>query len=466
MSSEFFWTSEQLVAACDGELIGANCQFSGVSTDTRSLQAGELYIAIIGESFDGHQFVEQAQMLGAAAVLVSRALEIDIPQIVVQDTRIALGKFAQWHRLQMPVKTVIGITGSNGKTTTKTLLAQLFSLQGSTLATQGNLNNDFGVPRTLLALRPEHEYAVIEMGANHQGEIRYLTHLVQPDIALLNNAAEAHLEGFGSLEGVIAGKGEIFEGLDVQRNPKACAVLNADSPGFEQWLQKLQQLELPHKKVFAKHTQAADVSYSDVLQEDSALSFTLTLRSSGDEVVSYPVKAPIVGAHHASNIAACCAVGLAAGLEWSQMAPVIAGFNGVSGRLQRKTYTFGTLIDDSYNANPASVAAAIETLGKMSGHNILCLGAMAELGNYAHAAHQALLEKALTYGFSQIYLLGEYWPDTDEAHVQIAQTHQEIAQALLVDIQALGRPVNILVKGSRSAKMETISEFLQQQFAV
>lgn len=271
----FSWALTDLQQSVDGEWIGAMdsdnaMAFTSISTDSRSLQPGALYIAIKGKHFDGHQFIPQAIKQGAVAVLVSEVVDSVVPAVLVDDTRIALGEFAKWHRQQMPVKKLIAVTGSNGKTTTKSLLLNIFQNIGRTLATEGNLNNDFGVPRTLLNLRPEHEYAIIEMGANHRGEIAYLTNLALPDIALITNASDAHLEGFGSLQGIIETKGGIYQGLNqgqglnqTKSDKAGVAVMNTDSNGYLDWLKMTEALGI--QKVIRFGSQAdAEVAVSDL----------------------------------------------------------------------------------------------------------------------------------------------------------------------------------------------------------
>ncbi|MDX1353761.1 MAG: UDP-N-acetylmuramoyl-tripeptide--D-alanyl-D-alanine ligase, partial [Thiomicrorhabdus sp.] len=308
-SAMFSWNLEQLCESTDGDIIGPRSEsvnFTSISTDTRTLQPGALYIAIKGERFDGHAFIDQAIQQGAVAVLVSAEVDSIIPGVQVKDTRIALGEFARWHRQQMPVKTLIAITGSNGKTTTKSLLTNIFAKVGITLATEGNLNNDFGVPRTLLNLRPEHEFAIIEMGANHPHEIGYLTALALPDIAMINNASGAHLEGFGSLQGVIETKGEIFDGLNRIAGKKAgTAVINTDSPGYTDWLKRLKALEVNNIVRFGTDADA-QVRVTDFKVADaSAIAFTLNISYEQAPAVAYQVEMPVLGFHNAMNAAAC-----------------------------------------------------------------------------------------------------------------------------------------------------------------
>ncbi len=489
----FSWTLADLCLSVDGDLIGIvdaehPVHFTSISTDTRTLKAGALYIAIKGEHFDGHQFIKQAIQLGAVAVLISElpeSQELSVPGVLVEDTRIALGLFAKWHRLQMPLKKLIAITGSNGKTTTKTMLLEIFQQVGKTLATEGNLNNDFGVPRTLLDLRPEHEYAIIEMGANHPLEIAYLTHLALPDIALINNASGAHLEGFGSLQGVIDTKGEIFQGLNQRIAAKGdsnksdlmqgVAVINCDSPGYADWLTITATLGVTKVVSFGTESEAsrdADVRVSHFKVTDSGIRFDLHFTSSLDPSIQCQkktVEMPVLGHHNALNAAACVAVALNAGLSWPQIQPGLEAFNGVSGRLQKQAIKTGWLIDDSYNANPASVKAGIDALTSLPGLAILCLGAMAELGATALSAHEEIAEYAkqqgvdflFTYGLATQNMASLFGPQGayfDSHAVLSAELIRLLTQQSQQNAQA-----NVLVKGSRSAQMERVTQAVIEQ---
>lgn len=456
----FFWRLDELVQATDGDVIGpvseSATRFSSVSTDTRTLEPGALYVALVGERFDGHEFIEEAIRQGAAAVLVSKPVETIVPGVLVEDTRLALGRFARWHRRQMPVKTVVGITGSNGKTTCKAMLQSIFSNVGLTLATQGNLNNDYGVPRTLLELRPQHEFAVIEMGANHGGEIAYLTQLVEPDVAFLTNASGAHLEGFGSLQGVIDTKGELFIGLNRHHN-NGWAILNTDSAGFEQWQASLKDLGVENCLTFGEQS-SADVQVQDFSGNGEQIEFDLSVKGKPQTVTM-----PMLGKHNAINAAGCTAAALAAGLSWPQIAPGLLSFGGVGGRLQRsRLETGGWLIDDSYNANPQSVRAAIDTLAALPGKTALCLGAMAELGTSVTEAHEEIAAYAREKGIDRLYVYGEAaqtMPEIFGEQGQWFESHDVLADSVQGALDQ-DQVDHVLVKGSRSARMEKVVERL------
>ena len=455
------WNLPQLAEATNGvisgELLGQEpVWFDLVSTDTRTLGAGALYIAIKGDNFDGHAFVAEAVKQGAVAVLVSEAMETIVPAVVVEDTRIALGQFATWHRQNKALKSLIAVTGSNGKTTTKAMLASILSQQGKTLATKGNLNNDFGVPRTLLEIDSSHEYAVVEMGANHAREIGYLTHLAKPDVAIITLAAGAHLEGFGSLQGVIDTKGEIFDGL----SEDGWAIINVDSAGADQWLAKCQARGL-NIKTFGQGEEA-DVRVSSFVQTEEGIEFQCDFDGEGHQV-----KMPILGRHNAMNAAAAIAACLAAGLNWAEIQPGLVVFGGVSGRLQQANLPNGCLIDDSYNANPTSVKAGIETLVAMPGDAALCLGAMAELGEESDVLHAEVAAFAKDIGAKTLFVYGE------GAHGMVSvfgegakafTSHDDMAQEVAELIEQ-NQVQNVLVKGSRSAQMEKVANQLRERFS-
>jgi len=462
MDNETFnWTLEQLQESVDGELIGPlsnqPIRFSSVSTDTRTIEPGALYIALKGEQFDGHSFIAEAVRQGAVAVLLSQAVDSIVPGVLVNDTRLALGQFANWHRKQMPVKTLIGVTGSNGKTTVKTMLADLFAAVGQTLATQGNLNNDYGVPRTLLELRPEHEFAIIEMGANHQDEIRYLTLLAEPDITILNNASDSHLEGFGSLQGVIETKGEIFLGLN-RFHQNGVAIINADSPGFSDWQATLKTLEVNNVVTFGT-AESASVALKNMGSKSESIEFDLFVNGAWQTL-----EMPIMGTHNAMNAAACTAAALAAGLSWPQIKTALEQFTGVAGRLQRYKIRNGWLLDDSYNANPSSVKVGIDALVALPGKVALCLGAMAELGEQSRQAHEEIAEYANHAGVSRLYVIGEATKVMPKMF-GIGATYYKTHEAMVKDVkQAINQEwINhVLVKGSRSAKMEIVAKGLME----
>ncbi len=455
------WTLSQLVEATNGvltgELLGEDpIRFDSVSTDTRSLKSGALYVALKGAHFDGHAFIAEAVKQGAVAVLISEPVETIVPSVLVEDTRIALGEFAAWHRQQMQLKALIGVTGSNGKTTTKALLANILAKQAQVLATAGNLNNDYGLPRTLLELTSSDEYAVIEMGANHHREIHYLTNIARPDVAVITLAAGAHLEGFGSLEGVIETKGEIMDGL----KPGGTIVLNTDSPGFEVWCAKAKRLDL--NVLSFGESEQANVRLAAFQQNHDRIHFTLRLTGLDGLGSERSVQAsmPMLGFHNAMNAAAAVAACLAAGLTWEQIQPGLEDFDGVAGRLQKSVLPQGVLIDDTYNANPASVKAAIRTLTGLPGDSVACLGAMAELGAESQSLHEEVARYAKEKGMTSLLVFGVAAQSMPEAFGEGGEYFetQEALIARALELIEQNQVQNVLVKGSRSTQMEKVSQ--------
>lgn len=461
------WEIQQLIDATQGvlsgELLGEeSVRFDSVSTDSRHLQSGALYIAIKGERFDGHDFVTEAVKQGAVAVLISEPMATIVPAVLVEDTRIALGQFAAWHRQEMPLKTLFAITGSNGKTTTKEMLAHILGKQAPVLATKGNLNNDFGVPRTLLQISKQHQYAVIEMGANHPHEIRYLTHLAKPDVAMITLAAGAHLEGFGSLQGVIDTKGEIFEGVVLN----GTAVINTDSVGYAQWRAQCEAQGL--QVISFGEAEEANVRLVNFKQTDSFIELVLRLDvtqfTDSENLVA--VKMPLLGHHNALNTAAVVSCCFAAGLNWDEIRPGLVDFRGVSGRLQQLQLPHGHLIDDTYNANPASVKAGIDTLVALPGKGALCLGAMAELGQDSESLHHQVALYAKQQGVQALLLYGEKAKSMQTVFGENAywfDSHQALVTAVIELIQTQ-KIQNVLVKGSRSTTMERVSQEVAEAF--
>lgn len=432
----------------DGELLGKDTCCTGVSIDSRQLRAGELFIALRGANFDGHDFAAAARERGACAALVDRRLALDLPQLRVDDTRLALGRLgAAWRaRFQNPL---IGLTGSNGKTTVKEMVAAILRCRGAVLATQGNLNNEIGVPLTLLRLQPDYDYAVVEMGANHFGDIAYLTALVNPDVAILNNAGPAHLEGFGSLDGVARGKGEIFHGLA----PGSVAIINRDDTYADYWC----DLAGGHRIIDFALDRPAQVS-GRVLDEASHRVRITAM----DQQVDFHL--PLPGRHNLRNALAAAAASLAVGATVEDIRQGLEGMSGVAGRLQRLTGLNGsTLINDTYNANPASLAAALHAIGAAAGAKWLVLGDMAELGPQAADLHRQAGQQARAVGFQRLYASGLNSRQATLAF-GVGGVHFDTVEALIQALGAALRETNdkpvILVKGSRSMRMERVVQGL------
>jgi len=446
------FTLNELVKPLDAQLIGAGNQsvdISGVTTDTRAVKPGDVFIALKGERFDAHDLVDQAISAGAVALIVERELAVSVPQLIVSDSRIALGRIAEYNRSFFS-GLLFAITGSSGKTTVKEMLATVLARCGNTLATQGNLNNDIGVPLTLLRLAPEHEYAVIEMGASGAGEIAYSASLAHPHISVVNNAMAAHLEGFGSLQGVIDAKGEIYDGLSAV----GTAVVNLDDAAAGQWITRIGQKPLVSFSV--KH-EKADLYVRHVSRQlNGCFAFDIVHGST-----SATVTLQVLGAHNIANAAAVAALMLAAGFSLDVVADGLSCFKAVKGRLCTVAGLAGSLvIDDTYNANKGSVIAAIDTLAELPGERVLILGDLGELGADAVSIHYELGCYAAEQKIDRFYAVGELCKEAVNGFQSsggelVAHFADKIS--LLNAMQPLlHSDLKILVKGSRSAGMESV----------
>ena len=439
----------ELAPALSARLIGGSCEVKNVSTDTRNINAGDLFIALRGENFDAHDFVSKAVMDGAVAVVVEREVDVDVPQLVVSNTRMALGNIAAFNRSRFE-GVLFAVTGSSGKTTVKEILASINQLRGQTLATQGNLNNDIGVPLTLLRLSEGDRFAVIEMGASGAHEIAYSTHLAEPDIAILNNAMGAHLEGFGSLKGVVQAKAEIFEGL----SDKGTAIINLDDPHAQVWLGMLQQQPL---MTFSLVNQQASVYASELsLQNNGCYAFNLNY-----EGFQYPVSLGLMGRHNVANALAAITAVLADGCAPQVAAEGVGHCQGAAGRMRPTQLDELTLlIDDSYNANPDAVKAAIDALIELQGESVLVLGDMGELGEGAELQHRDVGEYAATKGVDALYGCGVMSAETVKGFSVAGGKQSEHCidkNAVISTLSQLPETKrNLLVKGSRSAGMDQI----------
>lgn len=436
----------QIAQMTGGTLHGDDVAIARVERDSRTVQSGDLFLALQGERFDAHDFVPQVAGKASAALVVRR-IDAAIPQVVVDDVRLALGRLAAAWRQQFH-QPVIGLTGSNGKTTLKEMLTAILSQQGQTLATIGNLNNDLGMPLTLLRLRKDDQFAVIEMGANHFGEIAYLTEIAQPNIAILNNAGNAHLEGFGDLAGVARAKGEIFAGLQAG----GIAIINADDAYAAYWL----GLNTERQVLRFGMTNAADV-FGTV---DAANQFYI--HTQGEQVA---VNLHLLGRHNQLNALAAAAAALALGIKLATIAEGLATLQAVKGRLCPKRGKHGGMvIDDTYNANPTSTAAAVAVLASVQGRKIMVLGDMGELGDTGVALHAAIGQQAASQGVDALYTLGTLSTAASQAFGEMlghAPLHfTALADLLTVLEQDLQPGTTVLVKGSRSARMERVVDAL------
>jgi UDP-N-acetylmuramoyl-tripeptide--D-alanyl-D-alanine ligase len=437
----------QAAAWLAAERSGADVEFHGVSTDTRTLAPGALFIALRGPRFDGHDYVAEATARGAAALLVEHAVDSALPQLIVRDTRLAMGRLAAAWRLHCNTP-LVAITGSNGKTTVKEMTRAIFAQTGTVLATEGNLNNDIGVPLTLLRLTPQHRHAVIEMGANHAGEIAYLSDLAQPDAAVITNAGPAHLAGFGTLEGVARAKGEIYRGL----RENGVAVINADDPFADLW----RGMAGTQRQLCFGMMPEAIVS---ARWEAAGCGSRLWLQTPAGET---ELLLPLPGQHNVMNALAATALALALEVKLDAVRRGLEGMQGVAGRLaQRNAFNGAQLIDDSYNANPASMRAAIDVLAARPAPRVLVVGDMGELGETAAELHRAVGEYARAAGIEALYATGPLSAATAEGFGSGAKYFEDCAALATALHQVLTADMTVLVKGSRSARMERVVEALQ-----
>lgn len=443
---------------------GKDVLFTAVSTDSRTLKQGNLFIALTGENFDGSKFVSSAAEKGAVAAIVNqqadgRDLAINIPLIRVKDTRLGLGQLAAYWRSRFTLP-VIGVTGSNGKTTVKEMIASILRqtiADGEiktdeqldyVLATEGNLNNEIGVPQMLLRLRQHHRYAVIEMGMNHIGEIAYLTRLAKPTVALITNAGAAHIEGLGSVETVARAKAEIFEGLDQQ----GTAVINADDVYAPLWRKYAGLRQIMD---FGLHEKAQISAEYQVDPLRSRIKLKLP-----DGITEVELHVP--GVHNIYNALAAAAATAALGLNKTLITAGLENFQGVEGRMQKKLgLHHAVLIDDTYNANPASVRAALAVLATTTGKKIFVLGDMGELGESAVDLHRAIGRDARKAGLDQLLTLGELSAYAAEEFGKGARHFNSLDELLNVVESQLAEDVTVLIKGSRFMQMERVVRQLE-----
>lgn len=444
-------TLAYLAQVTGGQLRGQDAPFDGVSIDSRTVPAGALFIALRGPNFDGHAFAADALKRGAAALLVDHAVEVDLPQVVVADTFAALTRFAsEWRRrFSLPL---VGVTGSNGKTTTKEILGTILAKEGSCLVTRGNLNNHFGVPLMLLELESSHRSAVIEMGANHLGEIAHLATLVQPTVGLVTNAGAAHLEGFGSLEGVARGKGEMFAALA----GRGTAVINADDPYAPLW----KELAGASRVLTFGIDAAAEVVARDVRLEAGPSGF----RSSFDLVMPAGVRSVTLqlgGLHNVRNALGAAAAASAAGASFDNIVAGLSQVRPVAGRLDLRPARHGAfLVDDSYNANPTSLRAGLETFGSLPGRRWLVLGEMREVGASSDEQHAEIGRFARASGIERLFAVGERARVAADAFGSGAEWFADL-ETLIAAVEAGLEPgVTLLIKGSRSNRLERVTAAL------
>lgn len=436
------FTLMELAHATGGRLVGTDQTVDRITTDTRQLHQGDLFVALTGPHFDGHDFVSVADAKGVRACVVSRHCHIP-SQIVVADTHLAFGQLGQANRRAFK-GVVIALTGSAGKTTVKEMLAAVLSTAGQTAKTHHNLNNTIGVPMTLLSIQASDAYAVIEMGANSPGEIAYSSIMSEPDVAILLNASEAHIEGFNDLAGVQKAKGEIFKGLSSGKG----AILNRDDAGYEYWV----------KQVLDSGATVVDFSLSNPLAKVRAN--TVTTNSEGcalfevtvDQETVGQVRLKVPGLHQVLNALAVIATAVHLKFSMKDCLSAISQFTGVPGRVSSVTGIHSTYIyDDTYNASPASVEAAIDVLAAMSGDRILVLADMAELGASSHRHHMRLAAYALGK-LSDVRFFGPQYADV-VSEGKVYRDKSLLIADLVSDAQ---EGMRILIKGSHSMHMEDV----------
>ncbi|HET7204190.1 MAG TPA: UDP-N-acetylmuramoyl-tripeptide--D-alanyl-D-alanine ligase [Steroidobacteraceae bacterium] len=443
---------QTLATVTGGVLHGANAGFGRVVSDSRAMEAGALFVALAGDRFDGHDFVADVGRCGAAGALVSRRVEAALPQVVVRDTLVALSRFAHaWRRsFRGPV---VGITGSNGKTTVKEMAGAILAELGPCLVTQGNLNNHIGVPLTLCRLDDTHRCAVIEMGANHPGEIAHLAALARPDVGLVINAGPAHLEGFGGLDGVARGKGELLEALDTA----GTAVINADDRFATFWHGLARRAG---RVVTFGLRERADVSASHVRSRLGDAGFATSFELSTPEG-KRTIELALAGEHNVMNALAATAAAMAAGASLDAVQRGLQSMRAVAGRLEVKHARGGArLIDDAYNANPGSLRVGLRALADVPGERWLVLGEMAELGDEGPRLHAEMGAFARECGVTRLLAVGAGAGPAVQAFGAGASWYPSTEELIAALEPDLHEGLTIYVKGSRVNRLERVTAAL------
>lgn len=448
------FTLQEAAAALGLPQMQAQATLADVCTDTRKIQPGSLFVCLRGERFDGHSFASQAAQLGAAALLADHPVDADVPQLVVTDTGKALLQLAGWYRrrFQLPV---VGLTGSVGKTTTKEFIALVLGAKYNTLKTQGNLNNEIGVPQMLFRLEDSHTAAVIEMGMNHFGEISRLTRAVAPTVGLITNIGVSHIENLGSRAGILQAKLEILEGMA----PDAPLIVNMDND-------MLRTVKLGDRPLltFAIDDQSADFTATDIAEQGSTTTFTVH-----HSTFTQPVTIPTVGIHNVYNALAAMAVGYVTGVDPAAAASALANYVP-AGMRQNLVQVGGVqVIEDCYNASPDSMRAALQTLGKLPVHRrYAVLGAMLELGDYAKEAHTQVgkmaaengIDGVLAYGADAAYIV-EAAKQAGLENARLFDTKEALAQSLAQQVQPGD---GVLFKGSRGMHLEDVMHTVYERW--
>lgn len=446
----------QISQAVSGRMLGRDVMLQGISINTRTDCENRLFVALRGERFDAHDFIDQAQDAGAGAALIERLAEekvetAELPSVVVEDTHQALKDLASWWRGQF-VLPLIGVTGSVGKTSVKEMLGVIFQQIGRGVVTKGNLNNEIGVPLTLMRLRLDDHYAIVEMGMNHAGEISRITQIARPTIALINNAAAAHLEGLGSIAAVAQAKAEIFEGLA----PDGVAVINNDDAFAEQWKQQVGKRRIV---TFALNNDA------DVTASYQQIDNVLSIKVSGLGF-DFDVQIATVGEHNVANALAAIATALAANIPIAKIQAGLREYRPISGRLNLQSYGSVTLIDDTYNASPLSMRAAIKVLAAYQ-DTTLIIGDMAELGAAAEQEHKQLGRVIAEAGIDNLLVCGQFAERVMQGYQSKGAERAQSFKSQAELIEFADRHIDmgaVLIKGSRSAQMENVVVALQAKF--
>lgn len=448
------FTLQEAAAALGLPQMQAQATLADVCTDTRKIQPGSLFVCLRGERFDGHSFASQAAQLGAAALLVDHPVDADVPQLVVTDTGKALLQLAGWYRRRFRLP-VVGLTGSVGKTTTKEFIALVLGAKYNTLKTQGNLNNEIGVPQMLFRLEDSHTAAVIEMGMNHFGEISRLTRAVAPTVGLITNIGVSHIENLGSRAGILQAKLEILEGMA----PDAPLIVNIDND-------MLRTVKLGDRPLltFAIDDQSADFTATDIAEQGSTTTFTVH-----HSTFTQPVTIPTVGIHNVYNALAAMAVGYVTGVDPAAAASALANYVP-AGMRQNLVQVGGVqVIEDCYNASPDSMRAALQTLGKLPVHRrYAVLGAMLELGDYAKEAHIQVgkmaaengIDGVLAYGADAAYIV-EAAKQAGLENARLFDTKEALAQSLAQQVQPGD---GVLFKGSRGMHLEDVMHTVYERW--
>lgn len=440
---------------------------TSVSTDSRTIKTGDLFIALRGERFDAHDFLEDVIEAKPGALIVEYPwFELkghwlrgqNIPTLVVHNTTVALGELARVYRRKFRIP-VLAVAGSNGKTTTKEMIAQVLREKFPVLSTEGTLNNHVGVPQTLFRLEKRHKAAVVEIGTNHFGEIEYLCNILEPTHGLITNIGREHLEFFGNVAGVAKAEGELFAWLAAYRGRKAVGIVNAD----DRYL-KTQSARL--KRTFTYGFTAKDVDVKGkVVGHNHLMCAEVEMKPKGKKPFAVQLRIP--GEHHAQNTLAAAAVGLLFKVPQAKIQGALERFSGVSKRMQTLQFNGVTVINDTYNANPDSVVAALKTVGAMktAGKRIAVLADMLELGAWAEKAHRSVGNEVGKAGIDYLLTYGPLARHIHDAATVKFKSHYDQKNVLaeyLIELVSAGDVV--LVKGSRRMKMEDVVTFLQERF--